>query len=545
MKDFRFVYNFLKDYLKPFWGVLILMLFIGMLGIGTRLLAPYLMGVVISNLTYDASVNILINITIILAVIFIINTVMGLIANMLNYRTQARLAFSINQSIIKAIHNAPIFRIKDELSAGLAQKINVDSAMPSMWFANFMVLVVGNGLIVIFPFVYIFILDISFGIIAIFSIPIFILFYKLLKKKTFESVKNHENARTEYFGVLSLQFFNYKFIKINHIGNKLIEKLRIVLHKLMKAMVYRGRIYCIFQSSGLFVELLLQGLLIIYGGILVIEGRMAIGDLVVLNIYFPMVISSLLVFFDIGNDIQQNKMHITRLLELRDIEAQINGNTKLDEIKSINCSNIDFSYGDKKVIHNFSQSFEAGKTYVVVGENGSGKSTIINLILGLYTGEFSGSLKYNGIDIKDLDMKYNREKLIGVSEQEPTLVPDTIKFNITFKEGDDIDLGIINKFIDELGLREYVNAQKNGLDSIIDENSSNLSGGQKQKISIIKTLYKNPKLLVLDEPTSALDTESKTKLINYLTANKSDKITIVITHDEDFLNIADEVISFR
>ena len=233
---------------------------------------------------------------------------------------------------------------------------------------------------------------------------------------------------------------------------------------------------------------------------------------------------------------------------------------KLDDIYSIDIKNLSFSYDNYKcknaklleefidiekniseyIFTNFNYKFEKGSIYSIIGENGSGKSTIINLIIGLFTDEYKGKIYYNDIDISEIDMIDVRRNLIGIAEQEPLLLNNSILYNITFNENMSIDNKSLYKYLQVLNMYKFI--EENTLSFIIDEKNTNLSGGEKQKIAILKVLYKNPKVMVFDEPTSALDFKTRKKFIEYLNEIKEDKIIIIITHDSVISDNTDKVL---
>ena len=140
-------------------------------------------------------------------------------------------------------------------------------------------------------------------------------------------------------------------------------------------------------------------------------------------------------------------------------------------------------------------------------------------------------------------MRAVRRELVGVSEQEPMLLEDTLRFNLTFDDQATVDESEFRTLCEILNLDSFIRLLPDGLDTVVREGSSNLSGGEKQKISIIRALLKHPKLLVLDEPTSALDRESRRKFVEYLAEIRKDMIILVSTHDEELLRICAETVS--
>lgn len=180
----------------------------------------------------------------------------------------------------------------------------------------------------------------------------------------------------------------------------------------------------------------------------------------------------------------------------------------VEDIEKVEYRGLIFGYGEKPVVKDRDAVFEKGKIYALAGENGSGKSTLLSLLLGLYIDEYEGAVTYDGV----LDMEQVRIRCVGVSEQEPMLLPETLRFNLTLEDGRDMDEGEFHKLSAMLGLEEFLKGLPEGLDTVIQENTGNLSGGEKQKLSILRTLLKHPKLLVPDEPTSALDKAGRESL---------------------------------
>ena len=542
MKDSRFIYNFTKSFMRPYKGAFVAIILLGFVATITRLVAPYVIGLFVDGLTVSASTEIIIIISIILAVTKMVERITVYFSKIVSNRASFVISFDIAKVVIETLHRVPIAKLGEDFKAKTVNNINNDSYFITQFVVNFLSIFPGMVLLFVFPMLYVFSIDRLFGIFVLLALPLYVVAYRALKNKLFTRTMDFENQMSTYFATLSLQLFNTKFIKLNNIGDKLIVKLSKAMDLMIFKLIKKVKIEYMFDSIGDLLQLCFQVILMAYGGILVVNGTMNIGAFVALTIYFPMVIGTIGYFMEIGKQIQENKVFVTRLTELKDTEQETNGNIKLDKILSITCSDLNFSYGDKHVFLNFNQRFETGKTYVLLGENGKGKSTLVSLILGLYNDNYIGSIKYNETEILDIDMRHTRGSLVGISAQEPILLADTIKYNMTFEDNENANTEKLNALIDDLGLSDYIDSTKDSLETVITEESSNLSGGQKQKISIIQAIYKDPQLLVLDEPTSALDDDSRARLLNCLHKTKSDRITIIITHDKEFMDIADEII---
>jgi len=212
------------------------------------------------------------------------------------------------------------------------------------------------------------------------------------------------------------------------------------------------------------------------------------------------------------------------------LPESIDGNQTLNNIEEIMCKAISFSYGSSHVINNFSYTFKKGNIYGIIGENGAGKSTLIDIITGIYQGDYTGEIKYNGKNIKNLNMEYVRANNISIMEQIPFFFKSTIEENI-----------FLNNNYNSQNLSDFLkNANIKDFNDFICLNRAHkdctcLSGGEKQKTAYLRMLAKSSDVLILDEPTSSLDFDSKRTLINYVKYISSSKIIIVVTHDPDFI----------
>ena len=207
--------------------------------------------------------------------------------------------------------------------------------------------------------------------------------------------------------------------------------------------------------------------------------------------------------------------------------------------KGIEYRNLSFSYdGEKKVLSDINLKIEKGKTIAIVGQSGSGKSTMVDLIPRYYD-VAEGELLIDGVNIKDMTIKSLRS-LIGNVNQEAILFNDTFYNNITF--------GVENATMEQVieaakiaNAHDFITATENGYDSYVGDRGCLLSGGQRQRISIARAILKNPPILILDEATSALDTESERLVQEALERLMKTRTTIAIAHRLSTIKNADEI----
>lgn len=170
------------------------------------------------------------------------------------------------------------------------------------------------------------------------------------------------------------------------------------------------------------------------------------------------------------------------------------------------------------------------------GQNGKGKTTLLNAIVGLLAGDSSGDVCYNGVSISNLNMQTMRRRNISYIEQDPVLM------NMSVKEY--LQLGLDMNHETQQRQEQLIKSWNLSylMDKQMNENGSNFSGGEKQKLSLIRALSKDSSLILLDEPTAALDKESIARLMNCLQERKNDSVIIMVSHDPDVLAQCDAVL---
>ena len=245
----------------------------------------------------------------------------------------------------------------------------------------------------------------------------------------------------------------------------------------------------------------------------------------------------------IKKDFVKNKLPLKRINKIfnNNIKLEIEnwGYYKYDNINdcipTIKISDLSFKYNDNSmyIFKNLNFLFKPYSITAITGSSGSGKSTFIKLILGLYNPN-NGKITIDDIPIKSFDKEYYYNNIVSYIGQEPELLEEKVKDNILIK----------NKEYDEILYNKIKNILC--LDIDFNQNIENLSGGQKQRIAIFRGLIKKPKLLLLDEPTSALDSKNEEKLLNLINnvSYEYNITVIIITHKKKTLNICRNIIDF-
>lgn len=232
-----------------------------------------------------------------------------------------------------------------------------------------------------------------------------------------------------------------------------------------------------------------------------------------------------------------------RVLEILETESAIqdipNALNKEKFEKELSINNVSFKYDKEWVLENFSLKVPKGHVVALVGQSGSGKSTIANLITRFYDVN-EGSIEIDGFNIKDLTQKSLRN-LLGLVTQDSILFNDTIRGNLLVAKETATDDEIIEA-LKVANAWEFVQKLEEGIDSNIGDSGNKLSGGQKQRLSIARAVLKNPPIMLLDEATSALDTESERLVQEALENMMKNRTSIVIAHRLSTIQNADSIV---
>ena len=223
--------------------------------------------------------------------------------------------------------------------------------------------------------------------------------------------------------------------------------------------------------------------------------------------------------------------------------SNLNQSKNLNIKDSIDIKNISYSYDkDKKILDNISLKINKNDKIGIFGKSGSGKSTFVDIVFGLISPN-NGSIY---IDDKKLDLEndiFNYK--LGYVSQSSYLLDDTVQKNIAFGlNSEEIDQELVLKSIQTAQMNDWLNGTKNGLETIIGENGKMISGGERQRIGIARTLYFDTEFIVLDEPTSSLDEETTNKFLDVLQSLKNTTI-IMISHQKNNLSICNKIYEMK
>ena len=392
------------------------------------------------------------------------------------------------------------------------------------------VVVIGGTFLYISPLIAIF---------AFIPIPI-IIFGSFTFTKTIASrytrIRNaietlNANLSNSLSGVLTVKSFNREEKEFNRILTSSTEVKSANYHaiKLSAAFIPIIRIAILFGFTAT----------LLIGGFMALDGEINVAMYSVLLFITQRLLWPLTELGDTFDLYQRAMASFKRINALKNTQPDIqNGSIEAGSIeKVIALEDVNFSYVDNfPVLNNVSINIKKGSTTAIVGSTGSGKSTLIKLLLRLYDVK-AGKIKFDDIDIKDLNV-HSLRKTIGLVSQDIFLFEGTVFENIAYGnlEASNDDIWKAAKLSES---DEFINLLPNKEDTIVGERGQKLSGGQRQRISIARAILKNPEILILDEATSAVDNETEAAIQRSLDTLKEGRTVIAIAHRLSTIRNAD------
>ena len=259
-------------------------------------------------------------------------------------------------------------------------------------------------------------------------------------------------------------------------------------------------------------------ILLVVGGISIISGRITMGEYVAFNGMTWTISNPMRRLGDIVNQYQRFQAAAKKVLEISDSVQEICDKPDAIELTEklrgdITFENVSFSFGSTEVLHDINFSIKQGETVAIMGETGSGKTTLINMIPRLYD-PTEGRVLVDGMDVKDLKMRELRSN-IGMAAQDVLLFSDTIDGNIAYGDSD-MPEEVVHSFAKAAAASEFIEKMPLQYETVIGERGVGISGGQKQRISLARALAIRPGILILDDTTSAVDLETESYIQNSL-----------------------------
>ena len=312
--------------------------------------------------------------------------------------------------------------------------------------------------------------------------------------------------------------------------------------------IKRANYGALISSSSVFIIHASLSLIILYGGFLVKNGDLNIGDLISFILYGLIVAISFGLLAGSFEDLTHTSNALNRTFEIlnnRDEEEkevqkiEFNRNS----ITKFSIENLSFSHSKNELIlENINLNFNLNSINAVIGPSGSGKSTLCHLLLNLYQ-PTTGAVCINSTNVNEIKLQ-SLSGIFGYIPQKVELFTGTIADNFRIINPDLTD-SRIEDLLAQVNLQNFIKDLPNGINTQIGEKGIAISGGERQRIAIARALINDPKILILDEATSALDSENETIIINHLKSISDNRIIIICTHNLNLIQTCDQIIVLK
>ena len=477
-----------------------------------------------------------------------------LFKNIFNYLAMYFITFlrngvlrDIRNKMYKKIMDLPISYFSEKKKGDTIARITSDVLEIQHSFLSILELIVREPLTILFTIIVMFIISVKLTIFVFIFIPIAGMIISRIGKSLKKKSDRVQKEQGEFLSIVEETLGGLRVIKAFNSEARFFKTFSSSTNRFFKFSNSLLNRQNLSTPTSEFLGIVVFGVLLWFGGRMVLqEGSLDAASFIsymglAFNILTPAKAIS-----KASYGVKKGNAAAERVLEILEAENPIrdaeNAQEKTDFSEHIALKNISFKYEDDYVLKDFNLKVNKGHTVALVGQSGSGKSTVANLVTRFYDVN-QGEIQIDGVNIKDISKKSLRG-LMGLVTQDSILFNDTVKNNIGLGKSD-ATLDEIMEAAKVANAHDFIMELPEGYDTNIGDSGNKLSGGQKQRLSIARAVLKNPPIMILDEATSALDTESERLVQDALENMMRNRTSIVIAHRLSTIQNADSIVVMK
>ena len=536
------------SYLKPYKKVVSLTLGFAILTTLLDLIPPWIIKVIIDELV-DGKKTSLINWVVVgLIGVYFLRNFLNYQRIMFNNRLEQDVVFDMRSNVYKALNQLSINFFENRSTGELMSRINDDVNYVERIFIDGVEQVVTAVLTLTGITVILFYLHWKLALVALLPIPLLIWGASIYTKKAHSlyhkvresAAKMNSRLQDSISGIREIFAFNRQ----SHEISRFEKKSREYCNSNLKVM----SLWAIYSPAMMFLGSLGTALILLYGTELIRNDEITIGSLVAFIGYLALFYTPINQLHSVNHMLQHALASGERIFEIIDRQPDVkeipNAFLPTTNMRGeIEFQEVTFAYTQNKpVIKNLSLNISSGNKIALVGHTGSGKSTLIKLLLRFYDTDL-GEITIDDHNIKELKISYLREQ-IGLVSQDPYLFNGTVAENILYGNVE-ANHEQMRKAAIAAHADDFVKGLPEEYDTRIGERGVKLSGGEKHRIAIARTLLKDPPILILDEATASVDTETELKIKEALSSLMARRTTILIAHRLSTLEGADRILVIK
>ena len=539
----------LVKYVKPELGSLLICILISGLTTALSLIPPYMTGNIVDNILPLAGSETERGLTLLGIVVlgllgtYILQYTLSATRSFLSKRVGDRIVMHLRNDVYEKAQRLPM-KFYDKTSTGsVINRISGDSNTIQAFILKITQECLVQAIMLVGIVVIMFALNPKLTLLSLIPVPIVVVGAKIFSRKIAPYYKKIWRRWAAVTSIMTDTIPCVRVVKAFAGEKRAVDRFKKYNQEWYRVDIASARITQVFPSIIGFVNTCGALLIWAIGGRWALEGGVSAGLLVSFISYAAMFHSPVNFFAYLSDSYQSALASTERILDILDAEPEENNpnGIKVDRLAGkIEFKNVNFSFDKtKKTLSDVNLTIEAGDIVGIVGTTGSGKSTLINLLLRFYD-NYEGEILVDGTNIKDMDLNSFRS-CIGYVQQEPMMFSDTIFNNIAYGIPDASVEQVIHA-AEVANAHEFIARQPDCYDSMLGERGVGLSGGEKQRLSIARAVLKNPSILVFDEATAAVDSETENLIQEAIDRLISGKTTLMIAHRLSTLRKANKIV---
>ena len=546
LKEFNHAFSYLKQYLDQYKKNRIISMTMTVLETIFELLIPSVMGVILNEIIYQKDAKLALKYGLIIIVLSLLSMFTGINASKNAGITSTGLTDNVRKRQFRKIQD---YSFEDFEYFGVPSLLTrLTSDMQALAQSTFFTtrFVIKTIVMAIVAFILAFRTSAKLSIIFLILMPILVI---VLLAITSKAIPKFRKTRKQYDNlnlIIEENLNNMRVVKAFVRKKYEIDKFSDSNEEMFRLSdSSQGTVSYVFPTAN---AILYATFIAIawFGGLEIIKGNMGVGDLVSFNIYAMMLLGSLIGLSMVVTMLMASSPSVTRVKEVLTRKISMTNDQKLEGLEpddgSIDFDNVSFKYEEDSEAYQLSNidlHIKSGEVIGILGATGSSKSTLVQLIPRLYD-ITEGSLKVGGHDIKEYDLKTLRDN-VSIVLQKNTLFSGTILENLKWgdREASYDEVVAMAKIAQA---DEFINERSDTYESKLGQGGSGVSGGQKQRLTIARSLLKKPKILILDNSTSAVDTKTEAKLLEGFNNLDSNMTQIIISQRLSSFEYADRII---
>lgn len=499
----------------------------------------------INNMIHNTGtidVNSLIDILIIVVILYIVSSVFSYLQSILLIEVTTKISYDLRERLVDKILHLPMEKVEENKRGDILSRVTNDVDSLQNGIIQSFIQLTTAVITLIGVFIMMLFINVWMTLATVILIPIAFLLIRFMTKYSQSYFLKQLEFKGSLNGQIEETFTGHDIIRAFNQEDISMEKFESDNENWF-TQEWKSQFYSSLNGPLMnFISNFTYVVVAVLGAVFALQRIIAVGDILAFFQYTQSFTRPIQQITRVMNQIQTAMAASERIFEFLDYEDEENpSDRKISEIKDgITFTNVSFSYTpNEKIIRDLSFDVKKGNKIAIIGETGAGKTTIVKLLMRFYDID-SGSIKIDGVDIEEYD-KNSLRSLIGMVLQDSWLFSDTIANNIRYGNLDASDDEIVDAAA-QVYADNFIRQSKDGYESLLNEDSDNISHGQKQLLTIARTILSKKEVLILDEATSSVDTRTEKLIQKAMDKLMEGKTSFIIAHRLSTIRNADKII---